>query len=242
MTSPVEPPQPGDGAPPTDLASSLASRPKEVAYALFGLAAVFLIVPVALCIRYGWPAAVGPLFVWAVLASAVALGAALVALLWKPDAKASEAEKIRLLLLCLGGTLGLLTAVVLGLIVPFFQPYRTIFAGGVTEWRKHPFPVFTVTAAFVGGLALTFASMQLARGRERESALMRRLMYGFNAVFSTLLLASILLILNFVPYMPALGRTTSSTSSSPAHSTGRRPASTASATGPRTRSAVSRNR
>ena len=205
MTSPVEPPQSGDGANRPGLVSALARKPRELAYTFFGLAALFTVVPIALLVRNGWPGALGPLFMWGVLAALTSLGAALVALLWKPEASVSETEKVRLLLLCLGGALGLLTAVILGLVVPFFEPYRSIFAGGVTEWRKHPGPVFLVVIAFVGGLSLTFVSMQAGRGRERESALMRRLMYGFNAVFSTLLLATILLILNFVPYMPALG-------------------------------------
>lgn len=103
MTSPVEPPQSGDGANRPGLVSALARKPRELAYTFFGLAALFTVVPIALLVRNGWPGALGPLFMWGVLAALTSLGAALVALLWKPEASVSETEKVRLLLLCLGG-------------------------------------------------------------------------------------------------------------------------------------------
>src|SRR5262249_55053672 len=55
-------------------------------------------------------------------------------------------------------------------------------------------------AALFGGLALLFASVQLARGVERASAPMRRLLYGYNAVLTAVLLAVILALLNVLPY------------------------------------------
>ena len=55
MTSPVEPPRPGDGADRPGLVSALARMPKEFAYTLFGLAALFTVVPIALLVRNGWP-------------------------------------------------------------------------------------------------------------------------------------------------------------------------------------------
>ena len=35
---------------------------------------------------------------------------------------------------------------------------------------------------------------------------MRRMLYGFNAVFTTLLLGAVLLLINFLPYVPKLSR------------------------------------
>jgi ABC-type uncharacterized transport system len=204
MTSPVEPSRPGADSPRPGLLSILAKYHQEIGYGLFGLAALFAILPVYLLIQHGWPGAMGPLFTWGVLTATASLIAAVASVTRSPDAKLSEVDKVRLLLLALGGTLGLLTAL-LGLTLPFFLPYSAVFAGGVAEWRKNPGVVFGVAAAVVGGLALTFASLQVARGQERESALMRRLLYGFNAVFSSLLLAAILLLVNLLPYNVQMG-------------------------------------
>src|SRR5262249_57451715 len=55
--------------------------------------------------------------------------------------------------------------------------------------------------AAVGGLVLMFASLQLARSVERVSAGMRRLLYGYNAVLTGLLLFAILGLLNVLAYV-----------------------------------------
>src|SRR5207302_74013 len=51
-------------------------------------------------------------------------------------------------------------------------------------------------------LALMFASLQLARADERSSPGLRRLLYGYNAVLTGLLVLAILTVLNVLTYVP----------------------------------------
>ncbi|HBI42269.1 MAG TPA: hypothetical protein DDY78_05345 [Planctomycetales bacterium] len=204
--------QPPNAAPsrPSALAE-LAKHHKETGYVLIGLAVLWAVLPIYLLVKEAWlpkgswANALGPVFFWAVAGSLITgvIGAA--AVLATPGRKLGEVEIIRLLLLVLGGAVGIITAL-LGLALPFTHAYAPIFLGGVEEWRKQPVRLYIVAMALVGGLGLTFLSLQLSRGVERESALMRRLLYGFNAVFTTLLLGAVLLLVNLLPYVPKLSR------------------------------------
>ncbi len=136
--------------------------------------------------------------------TAVLLAGAIFAVYQIPDAKLTGVQKLRLLTLFLGATFGLAVALI-GLALPFFHRFSTVFAGGGEAWRKNPLQILVPVIAFIAGLGLTFVSLQMGRGQERESAVMRRVLYGFNAVFSTLLLAAILLLVNVLPYLPQLG-------------------------------------
>jgi hypothetical protein len=189
----------------------MAKHHKETGYVLIGLAVLWAILPIYMLVKEAWlpkgswANALGPVFFWAVAGSLITgiIGAA--AVLATPGRKLGEVEIIRLLLLILGGAVGIITAL-LGLALPFTHAYALIFLGGVEEWRKQPLRLYIVAMALVGGLGLTFLSLQLSRGVERESALMRRLLYGFNAVFTTLLLGAVLLLINLLPYVPKLSR------------------------------------
>ena len=57
-------------------------------------------------------------------------------------------------------------------------------------------------AAVFGGLALMFLSLQAVAGSVRENPLLRRLVYGYNAVLTSLLLLAILTLLNALAYTP----------------------------------------
>ena len=145
------------------------------------------------------------MFFWGVWCSLTTILIGVGVVLAAPGRKLGQVETLRLLFLILGGIIGILTAV-LGLALPFTAVYAPIFTGGVEAWRKQPLRLYIVALALVGGLGLTFLSLQLSRGVERESALMRRLLYGFNAVFTTLLLGAVLLLINLLPYIPKLSR------------------------------------
>jgi hypothetical protein len=119
----------------------------------------------------------------------------------KVDAQ-READRLRIMLLILAGGAGALTAL-FGLALPFStQQFRDVFAGGLEQWRKHLGMLLNVTAALLGGLFLIFAGMQLARTWERSHGSMRRLLYGYNAVFSSVLVIVILLLVNVLSYAP----------------------------------------
>jgi hypothetical protein len=101
----------------------------------------------------------------------------------------------------------LLTAL-LGFVLPFsaspfsVTDYRSIFAGGVSKWREreNAVPLIRCAAALIGGLVLMFLGLNQARTFERTSPNLRRLLYGYNAVLSSMLLIHIVILLNLLPY------------------------------------------
>lgn len=112
-------------------------------------------------------------------------------------------EKLRFTLVSLGGMVGIGTAF-FGLSLPF-STYSDVFAGGFAEWRKNPTALFWTGLPLFGGLTLAFVSLLLTAGLERTSAAARRLLYGYNAVLSGLLLLFIFLLLNVLPYSGVRG-------------------------------------
>src|SRR5579875_3061369 len=78
--------------------------------------------------------------------------------------------------------------------------YPEIFTGGPKSWRSHGWEVGRCVAALIGGLVLMFLALQLARPVQRTSMSMRRWLYGYNTILSTLLLLFILILVNLLPY------------------------------------------
>jgi hypothetical protein len=68
-------------------------------------------------------------------------------------------------------------------------------------WRDNWWRIGVCGLSVVGGLAVMFVSLQLARSVERVSAGMRRLLYGYNAALTGLLLLAILGLLNILSYV-----------------------------------------
>ncbi len=136
---------------------------RQINIALLVLAVAFAIVPIYLSIRaHGVQAALGPVFVWGVVMALVSLLAGLVGFGSMTQGRVTEAEKIRVLLLCTGGLLGLTTAL-LGFVLPFTD-YKEDLSGGLTSWRAHPGALIWPGLALIGGFGLMFASIQLGRG------------------------------------------------------------------------------
>src|SRR5262249_30978857 len=104
--------------------------------------------------------------------------------------EASQAGKLRLEMMVLGGLLGLATTL-LGFVLPLTL-YRAEIGAGLESWRQNPRALVWTALALFGGLALMFASLQLGRGMERQNQNIRRLIYGFNAVLTGLLLLAVL--------------------------------------------------
>jgi hypothetical protein len=151
--------------------------------------------------RPSWTDALGPTFFWG-LTCAVACLVVGLGCFAPARGKLTELDRMRLMVLVLGASLGILTAL-LGMDLPFTQGFRAVFLGGAEEWRKGKDRILIVALALIGGLGLAFASLQLARGVERENVLMRRLLYGFSTVFTVLLLVAVLLLVNLLPYIPS---------------------------------------
>ena len=187
--------KPSDDSP---LLRSLATNRQTMAIVLLVVGAAFAVIPIVFAVRYGMSGLITIL--WGSVLAFVTLAAGLYCLAPSGQKELSDTEKVRLLLLILGGVIGFATAL-FGMALPFTM-YRAVFAGGLPEWSKNYWMVWGCGAAVFGGLALMFITMLLAREIERSSLLMRRLLYGYNAFFSSFLLLAVLLLVNVLCYSP----------------------------------------
>src|SRR5205085_2492238 len=71
-----------------------------------------------------------------------------------------------------------------------------ITGGMKTLQGKEGWRVWVVVIALLGGLALMFVSVQLGRAEERSNPMLRRLVYGYNAVLTGVLVLAILVVAN----------------------------------------------
>src|SRR5262249_6642243 len=111
-----------------------------------------------------------------------------------------EADVTRLVVLAAGGLIGLITTGALGIGLTI-KWWGTIASGWEAWQGSDGSRIWWTLLALVGGLAIMFLSLQLARTEERTNPLLRRLLYGFNAVLSGLLLLAILVIINLLTYV-----------------------------------------
>jgi ABC-type uncharacterized transport system len=181
----------------------MAANRQTMAVVLLIVGAGFAVIPIVFAVRYGMSGLIT--IFWGSVLSLITLAAGLSCVRTPARKELSDTEQVRLLLLVLGGVIGFATALY-GMALPFTQ-YRSIFAGGLPEWSKNPVVVWGCGAAVFGGLVLMFVTMLLAREVERSSLLMRRLLYGYNAFFSSFLLLAVLLLINEFCYsqLPVFG-------------------------------------
>jgi hypothetical protein len=160
-----------------------------VALMLGGIAA--LAVPVTLVAKYGTE------FLPAVILTS-ALGLLwLIAGVWqraRTPSPGREADEARYLVLAVGGLTGLLTALLGAALAYQWWDY-------LVDWlrlgkREEAWRVLLALAVLLAGLAVMFLSLQTVRTEERSSAGLRRLLYGYNAVLTGLLLLIILTVAN----------------------------------------------
>jgi hypothetical protein len=177
----------------------LAAKRLPIAVSLFVLAACGAAAAIVLTVRYQSGALYNPVFYWVLALLMTGVIGGLMALVYEPQ-EVTESEKLRVILLAVGGAAGFATFV-LGLLLPWTN-YSEVLAAGRASWRANPSALVWTGAATLGGLVLMFASLQLARGAERASGAMRRLLYGSNAVFGTLLLVGILGLVNVLSFIP----------------------------------------
>jgi hypothetical protein len=103
-------------------------------------------------------------------------------------------DLVRIYLLSLGGVAGLLIAL-MGLALHYY------WWNDLTDWlrlgnRDRAWHVLVALAVLIAGLAIMFVSLQVVRSAERTSAVLRRMVYGYNAVLTGLLLLLILTVVN----------------------------------------------
>ena len=189
-----------------DVFERLALKRQQIAYVLIVLGLALLAIPISNVSLYRWGSLV--FLVWGSSLSLLVLGVGLYYLLMEPARTLrEEADRLRILMLIVLGGAGLLTAL-LGFVLPFcaspltVTDYRGIFSGGVSKWRQREnvWPLIRCASALLGGLVLMFFGLIQARAFERTSPNLRRLLYGYNAVLSSLLLILIMILVNMLPY------------------------------------------
>lgn len=165
---------------------------------LFVLAGLLAAMPIYLLIRQGSAAVTHPVWLWGAATSLSALAVAVVHLSGAGLSEEVRAGRLRLELMLLGGLLGLATAL-LGFVLPF-TVYSDKLAAGLESWRANWQAVLWPGVAVLGGLVLMFVSLQLGRGMERQNQHVRRLIYGYNAVLTGVLLLAVLALPNVLAY------------------------------------------
>ncbi|MCI0639130.1 MAG: GldG family protein [Gemmataceae bacterium] len=108
-------------------------------------------------------------------------------------------SRMRYLVLVLGGLSGLIIALAtLGRALIWRED---VFAGGLAAWQgPNAWRVWLCAYVGLGGLALMFASLVLGKADVRVNPVLRRTLYGYNAVLTGLLLLAFLIVLNIVFY------------------------------------------
>jgi hypothetical protein len=199
--APTSPP-----ASPEDIFERLADQYRTVAYLLFGLGVAMLAFPITNVVLYRWQSLA--FLCWGGAVAMYLIAAGIVCLVMEsPVNRRAQADRLRITVLVVLGGVGLMTAL-LGLLLPFSTPpasltnYQDIFGGGVKAWRQreNAWPLVRLAAALIGGLVLMFLGLIQARTFERTRPNLRRLLYGYNAIFSSVLLVLIIGLLNLLPY------------------------------------------
>ncbi len=173
----------------------LHQKRKQVAYVLLGLALLLALIPLATLIKFGWDSA--PVTLWGGLLALIALGAGLYLTLAEPEGQA-DMDRLRLLVLGVGGLSGFVTWL---LSLALAWKWRATVFGGVEAWQgENWWHLWVSLLALFGGMALMFVSLLPARAVEHSEPTLRRLLYGYNAVLTGLLLLVILGVVNVLVY------------------------------------------
>ncbi|MBI1915768.1 MAG: Gldg family protein [Planctomycetes bacterium] len=195
-----------------DLERWIAGRQHLLSLLLLGLSALFAaLVVVQLILSRRDEGGNLPVGAWAGAMTLLCLGGGLyLTFEQQTGAQPGQEGRYRLLVLLLGGLAGLVTFL-LGVWLPL-GPWAAFIVPGETEtgvaavpllkvWRENWWRIAVCGLSVVGGLAIMLVSLQLARSVERVSAGMRRLLYGYNAGLTGLLLLAILGLLNVLSYV-----------------------------------------
>jgi len=184
-----------------DWVESLTQLARTAAYVLIVLAVAVGGLAIWIGVTYKWP--LWPLWVYAGLVGVCFLVGG-VWMLAYPVTQEGGKEAVRLFVLALGGTIGLLT-VVLGIKLgkDWWSDILVMTQAGGPDPNLTgnertlailravlPLPVLIL------GMAIAFCSLLVARSDERSSAFLRRLLYGYNAVVQGLLAILIIVVAN----------------------------------------------
>jgi hypothetical protein len=110
-----------------------------------------------------------------------------------------DVNQTRLLVLVVGGLSGLGIALATAALTVTW--WDEVIAGGMEAWQgAGSWRLWALAYAGLVGLGLMFGSVFLARSEERSNVVLRRLLYGYNAALTGLLLLAVLALVNIVVY------------------------------------------
>jgi hypothetical protein len=177
--------------------NALERRRKQTAYGLLGLGALLIVVAFVLISQYHWDAVVEILACFGL--GLLSLVGGYVHLPKEGERAATDSSASRRLVLVMGGALGFfLLFIALGRAVI----WANYFTGGTETWQgEGSWRVWLCVFLALAGLGIMFGSLMLARTEERSNVLLRRSLYGYNAVLTGLLLLALLAIVNIMTYV-----------------------------------------
>ncbi len=182
--------------------AELARSQKQIDTALLVLAALAAIIPIGLGIYYK-QSAFGPVFFWGCALTLVFFGGAMASMSYRP-ADVSPGERVRILLMGVIGSAGLATALAGFWMV--FHPSWAPLLGGMEAWAENRGLLLSVAGCIFGGLTMMFLGLLIVSGMERSHQSIRWLVFGFNTVFSALLLFFVLGLINMLAYAEPVDR------------------------------------
>lgn len=170
---------------------------KNVSVGLLALALVLAVVAIALGYKKEWEYA--PTIVGLGLGTLIALGAGL----WYrlgDEGEASPDDAARLLVLIVGGLAAIDVFLVwIYLLYRWWSPY---IIGGTEAWQgEGGWRIWVVALLGPAALGLGFVSLLLARTEAEAHPVRRRLLYGYNAVLTGMLVLMILVLINILGYV-----------------------------------------
>jgi hypothetical protein len=179
---------------------ALLKNRQQMRIFLFAVGGICILIPLIQVMRKGLGVGIG--IGWIYIAAMGFLGALVgafdLANRRSNNDEETQAITLRLELMVLGGLFGLGLAM-LGFFLAFTS-YREQISGGLESWRDNWRPLSLLVLAIVGGQFLTFASVQLLSGLERQNQMIRRIYYGCVVVLTTVLLIEVLIIPNALAY------------------------------------------
>jgi len=192
-TTPTDAPA---GAPTPRIVELVLNNRRNVAYGLFGAAAVLAVL--VLLGAFSWyPEYSYRLLGWGVATFAVLAGFGVILLL-EPDQR--EQPRIWALqrVLLLGTLLGLAVTAAGVLIAQIWWGDVLAMLGRGTPDAGAWWRALLVVVVIFAGLGLMFGSLQLGRSEERHNPSLRRALYGYNAILTALLLVIIVAVVNVI--------------------------------------------
>jgi hypothetical protein len=168
---------------------------QPVSYAL--LAAVPLLALIPIWMIYKYQAEYAPVAVWGAMLALIALACGLALRLGRLE-EGNEIEALRGFVLAVGGLSGLVTWL---LSLSLAYRWRATLLGGLEAWQgSEGWRLWVCVLTMIAGLALMFLSLLPARAAVHSNVTLRRLVYGYNAALTGLLLLAVLMVANVLIY------------------------------------------